>query len=899
MALPLAQSSTTSQRQHHKKALDQVDYTISQDRAAGNSAQEESDYQLLTGKGIELAGPPAESASNAALQDYQMQLMLLEQQNIKRLWMSNHKRDVISRPSIDPFRELVRPEGSRKRMRVGYKEMANINSNGDSDSTGRDDDQDIDESHQPDDLSLKVESLIKFVKASHQALEDIEEHLNSPQCAGNLKKSQVGSSKSDTRAKSLHAVRRQHAEGVEADESSDGGLDTNQSAPGPGYCILYRVVCSDRHECCHLRIYLDEPRRVAMQGFHLIGNTLVPDLDDFLHCRKEIAFIVYRDYFCEQGTRSSMFRSSTDNPGTKYYRELFSIVSEDLHAIIQRRSKFAPNKDAYKLKKLDYGDEDLSPALSMAISEYSHRFLYHHRAELSAEAETTTKGSAIRALVSYMVENPSNMYKKCDNLFSKGLVSHDTLPWLFYPNDVLVTSTGPLKIAYVLRRFPKEGPRLDLDCWNWGYDGHWLRRTDTRVSVDVPTYSTVRINELAVYPLRFATEETKRKLLENGQQFWNLRHQSFVSYDGPDYKGERIYPSDSRCMLDYQIYYKFHPASEAFDFSMKDKATYDQWPDTISNKSSLRPIDMMLLPSGIHGFFMKEKKWVHLLVAQIQPVNWNKAAFERLVLPKRSKNIIKGLVMVRKPTPENSGVQIGLKGQQDDIIAGKGSGLIMLLHGGPGTGKTLTAESVAELAEMPLYSVTCGDIGTGPEAVEKYLNSVLHLGRKWNCVLLLDEADVFLEERSLQDLERNSLVSVFLRTLEYYDGILILTSNRVGTFDEAFKSRIQLALHYPPLDAPSRRKIWRNFLDILSADNEDIDVDDIVAHMDKLSSYEMNGRQIRNALTTARQLALFEQETLDWDRIKDSIEVASDFNKYLVEVHGHTEEQWSRENNLR
>ncbi|KAI1254482.1 hypothetical protein MGN70_003886 [Eutypa lata] len=96
---------------------------------------------------------------------------------------------------------------------------------------------------------------------------------------------------------------------------------------------------------------------------------------------------------------------------------------------------------------------------------------------------------------------------------------------------------------------------------------------------------------------------------------------------------------------------------------------------------------------------------------------------------------------------------------------------------------------------MPLYSVTCSDIGTSLEAVEKYLGSVLHLGKKWNCVLLLDEADVFLEERTLSDLDRNSLVSVFLRTLEYYDGVLILTSNRVGTFDEAFQSRIQLALH--------------------------------------------------------------------------------------------------------
>jgi hypothetical protein len=79
-------------------------------------------------------------------------------------------------------------------------------------------------------------------------------------------------------------------------------------------------------------------------------------------------------------------------------------------------------------------------------------------------------------------------------------------------------------------------------------------------------------------------------------------------------------------------------------------------------------------------------------------------------------------------------------------------------------------------------------------------------------VLLLDEADVFLEERTLSDLDRNRLDSVFLRTIEYYEGVLSLTSNRVGTFDEAFKSRIQLALHYRPLDQPSRHRIWQNFV---------------------------------------------------------------------------------------
>ena len=70
------------------------------------------------------------------------------------------------------------------------------------------------------------------------------------------------------------------------------------------------------------------------------------------------------------------------------------------------------------------------------------------------------------------------------------------------------------------------------------------------------------------------------------------------------------------------------------------------------------------------------------------------------------------------------------------------------------------------------------------------------------CVALLDEGDVFLEQRTLTDLDRNALASVFLRVLEYYEGILILTSNRVGTFDEAFKSRIQLS--------PCTTRTWAN-----------------------------------------------------------------------------------------
>lgn len=83
--------------------------------------------------------------------------------------------------------------------------------------------------------------------------------------------------------------------------------------------------------------------------------------------------------------------------------------------------------------------------------------------------------------------------------------------------------------------------------------------------------------------------------------------------------------------------------------------------------------------------------------------------------------------------------------------------------------------------------------------MEAELKEKFHLAELWDCVLLLDEADVFLAQRTRTDIKRNSLVSVFLRVLEYFTGMLFLTTNRVGAFDEAFKSRIHISLYYPPL----------------------------------------------------------------------------------------------------
>lgn len=273
---------------------------------------------------------------------------------------------------------------------------------------------------------------------------------------------------------------------------------------------------------------------------------------------------------------------------------------------------------------------------------------------------------------------------------------------------------------------------------------------------------------------------------------------------------------------------------------------------------------------------------VDLEVDQLRDVTWNDQAFRSLVAEDDMKQLILALVTNQLDADQGT-----------DLIDNKGNGLIMLLHGSPGTGKTFTAESVAEIARKPLYPVTCGDIGTQPADVERYLNSVFHLGKMWDCVVLLDEAEVFLEQRTLQDLNRNALVSVFLRALEYHEGILILTTNRVGTFDEAFKSRIQLSLRYERLQRHQRKQIWLNFMSHLQelGEQERINFNDIELNIDELAEYPMNGRQIRNSITTGRQLAKYQQVKMGFSHLKRTIILAGKFDKYLGNVREGVQEK--------
>jgi AAA+ superfamily predicted ATPase len=141
------------------------------------------------------------------------------------------------------------------------------------------------------------------------------------------------------------------------------------------------------------------------------------------------------------------------------------------------------------------------------------------------------------------------------------------------------------------------------------------------------------------------------------------------------------------------------------------------------------------------------------------------------------------------------------------------------------------------------YEQLCaGDLGTNAEHLEHNLVEITSLAYKWGAIILIDEADVYLAERSLQDVQRNGLVSVFLRHLEYFQGIMFLTTNRLTIFDDAFQSRIHFAMKFGDLTARVKKTIWETFLRKVPTE-----VKISEEEMGDLSRKDINGRQVRRS----------------------------------------------------
>ncbi|KAI1270666.1 hypothetical protein F5Y18DRAFT_434937 [Xylariaceae sp. FL1019] len=291
-------------------------------------------------------------------------------------------------------------------------------------------------------------------------------------------------------------------------------------------------------------------------------------------------------------------------------------------------------------------------------------------------------------------------------------------------------------------------------------------------------------------------------------------------------------------------------------------------------------------PPRVLGYALNLKTWVQLLVDNIKDADEaNDSTFQdKLQLDEDEKSLIAKSVKAHSELRKR-GKGTSSRGL-DDFAPGKGRGLVIMLYGQPGVGKTLTAESVAQMTRKPLLSVGVSDIGIEGDKVEINLQKIFALAGLWEAVLLFDEADVFLESRGEgdNDLRRNAMVSVLLRVLEYYEGILILTTNRMKSLDIAVQSRIHLAVKFADLTGDQTLRIYESFLTQLDNKGLVTGYKDIMkwvkAHGRK---FEFNGRQIRNVISTALGVAQADNRKLTRE---DLMEVAGQTDMFKRDLAG-------------
>ncbi len=185
--------------------------------------------------------------------------------------------------------------------------------------------------------------------------------------------------------------------------------------------------------------------------------------------------------------------------------------------------------------------------------------------------------------------------------------------------------------------------------------------------------------------------------------------------------------------------------------------------------------------------------WVH--VQYLTEYRYRPELRDKLVLPDHHRDLIDILT---------SHMDVLVQ----DFVPGKSGGTTILCQGAPGLGKTLTAEVYAEVVGKPLYRVHSGQLGTTAASVGASLMEILRRAMRWNAVLLLDEADVYIRRRD-NDLEHNAIVAEFLRTLEYFSGLLFMTTNRTGDVDDAILSRCIATIQYETPGREDAARLWR------------------------------------------------------------------------------------------
>ncbi|AFJ01372.1 AAA+ family ATPase [Methylophaga frappieri] len=289
------------------------------------------------------------------------------------------------------------------------------------------------------------------------------------------------------------------------------------------------------------------------------------------------------------------------------------------------------------------------------------------------------------------------------------------------------------------------------------------------------------------------------------------------------------------------------------DMAANEVKTYSQLRESclVDDEENLLPLPewclLRVFNLKTHAFF-----WIHS--DYLTAYEYDQSLKDKLILPKTHHDLLDVLTT-------NVDIFSG------DIIEGKTAGNVILCKGIPGVGKTLTAEIYSELIERPLYLLHSGSLGTNAKDIEENLRTIFARSERWNCVLLLDEADVFIVKRH-DNIEQNAIVAEFLRTMEYFSGLLFMTTNRPSDIDEAIISRCAAIIEYTIPTPENAARIWQVFARQYQFDLTDKLLGQLLATFEQISPRDMkmllrlvlrvaNNLQVAPDIDTFRKCAMF------------------------------------------
>ncbi|KUJ10193.1 P-loop containing nucleoside triphosphate hydrolase protein [Mollisia scopiformis] len=476
----------------------------------------------------------------------------------------------------------------------------------------------------------------------------------------------------------------------------------------------------------------------------------------------------------------------------------------------------------------------------------------------------------ISAVLDFIQEHFGGNIDSLKSLSEHGEITYNLI-WALFPPKTLGYTAANIQHQPQVFIF-KEGTDIETSTEKYYYvtgqvinhDGMDFGRGEMHIKI--PYFEgTKKVRSLAAYPFsqHARRDELRKELIERGRKFARLVTSVCQEYAGMGVKEERtpqgmeemLFEATGRVMIDPGAFRLYQPNWSNL---------LNPWVHADMPKDNLSDEEYLICNHRVLGFSLASKEWGAFAVSPLKDVVWDESAFEKLIIEPKRRDLICSLV--RSHRNDKTGF--------DDIIRNKGKGLIGLLSGGPGVGKTLTAEVVAELTHKPLYMISAGELGTELEKVDQRLQMVLDITRRWSCVLLIDEADVFLQERSNLDMLRNALVSIFLRRLEYFQGILIMTTNRRKAIDPAFQSRIHFKIHYPALTESSRAQVWKDFLSTAPAGvkKPELSNEQIV----QLARIPLNGREIKNTISCAFSMSRESGMALTVQRVEEVLSILVD-----------------------